>query len=131
MGALLIVLSATPLPYGLYAVWSIPVLGTVIDPCPTTSAYKQPRLSISAAVIAISIAAGAVELPYHITSASAIRGASRVVIIADSITAGLGAVLFAVHPLTSEVAVWVLGRTDLLATLFLLWATWLHAAPGW
>lgn len=40
--------------------------------------------------------------------------------------AWLGAALFAIHPVQTEAVAWVVGRTDLLATLFLLLAALLH-----
>jgi len=41
--------------------------------------------------------------------------------------AWLGAALFALHPIQTEAVVWVVGRTDLMATMFLLLAALLHA----
>jgi tetratricopeptide (TPR) repeat protein len=40
--------------------------------------------------------------------------------------AWLGAAIFAIHPVQAEAVVWVVGRTDLLATFFLLLAVLLH-----
>ncbi len=47
--------------------------------------------------------------------------------IAGRSTAFVAALIFAVHPVGSESVAWVLGRTDLLAAVFVLLATWLHA----
>jgi tetratricopeptide (TPR) repeat protein len=40
--------------------------------------------------------------------------------------AWLGAAIFAIHPVQTEAVAWIVGRTDLLATLFLLLAALLH-----
>jgi acyl-CoA thioesterase-1 len=89
-GVLLVALSATPLPYPLYAFWGALAVALLLDPLPAPGAGRLRTLGLSAAIIVISIIAFAMELPYHITSRPVDMRGGPLFVIGDSITAGAG-----------------------------------------
>ena len=87
---LLVALSATPLPYWLYAVWALPVAAMLASLLPAPTCARLRRAGLSLAVIAMSLTALALELPYIATGGSEGPAAHTLVVIADSIAAGVG-----------------------------------------
>ena len=87
---LLVGLSATPLPYWLYGLWAAPALAIALDPLPPRTSRRLRRLGISAALIVMSIFALIVECPYHVMSRRGTPFARSLIVIGDSITAGVG-----------------------------------------
>ncbi len=88
-GVALVFFSATPLEWPLYAAWGIAVLLTLFRRLPETGGGKR---RVSPVALLLVVATGAVvwtEVPYHITRHVPAEGFSRIVVIGDSITAGI------------------------------------------
>lgn len=88
VGALLVAVSATPLPWAAYGVWAGLLAAWAV------AERREPRGSrrlaaFRVAAVAGSVAAVAFELPYHVTPAGS-RPRSAVGVIGDSVTAGMG-----------------------------------------
>lgn len=87
-GVALVVVSATPLPYWFYGAWLTTVgLWTVLNACRT--AAKRHRVSASVLALAASVAALVLELPYHRMPHFKLGTSVPVVVIGDSISAGM------------------------------------------
>jgi tetratricopeptide (TPR) repeat protein len=95
----------------------------------TAFAYYRPVVTWSLALDRAIY--GATPWGFHLTNL--VAHVSSVLLLflilrrfADPLVAWLGAAIFAVHPIQTESVAWIVGRTDLLACLFVLLATWIH-----
>ena len=87
IAAIMIVLSATPLPAWFYAVWIISVLCHIFLPW-----HKKPaKKVVSVAVIGLCAIAVLLELPFHFQPSLDRGDFDCVYVIGDSISAGIGA----------------------------------------
>jgi acyl-CoA thioesterase-1 len=89
-GAIIIGLSSTPLPIWFYFVWGVPVLLVLFDwkNKPGDPPWRKHGASIL--LIVVSLIAALVELPFHIKPNVPIDQAKQIIIIGDSISAGIG-----------------------------------------
>jgi len=87
---LLVALSATPLPYWLYGLWAVPVAAMLASPLPLPTGPTLRRLGLSLAVILVSLTTLTLELSYVATGQPEGPTARTLVVIADSISAGVG-----------------------------------------
>jgi len=85
MGAILIAISSTPIPYWLYALCAAATVGWLIGR--RNSKWQRP---VSWICVVAWLAAGAVELPYHIGPSLRTAGSRSMTVIGDSVTAGIG-----------------------------------------
>jgi acyl-CoA thioesterase-1 len=89
-GAIIIGMSATPLPIWLYLFWTVPVLLVLFDWRSAPDGPPWSKHGASILLIVVSIIAALVELPYHIKPNVSARHAKEIIVIGDSISAGIG-----------------------------------------
>jgi len=87
MGAILVALSATPLPVWFYALWAASVAWFLFEPDRRPPLPRDAHFA-AAAVVVVTLIAAAWELPYQFTPRVDAAGA-KVVVIGDSISAGV------------------------------------------
>lgn len=89
VGAILVILSATALAVWFYVLWGVAVAVLVLMPGGLVRS-KARRAIPSAAAALLTLVAVALEVPWHFTPALGGEPANAVVVIGDSITAGVG-----------------------------------------
>jgi len=89
-GLLLVALSATPLPYWLYALAGTATLLWIVAERRTRGWLAARRNVLRGFVVAAWSVAIAFELPFHLLSTLHADGAPKLFIIGDSVTAGMG-----------------------------------------
>jgi acyl-CoA thioesterase-1 len=89
VGLLLIALSATPLPYWLYAVVGTASLGWLAAERSERAGWLTRRKWLRGLVAGLWLVAAAVELPYHVPRTVAASGHPKLYVIGDSVAAGL------------------------------------------
>jgi lysophospholipase L1-like esterase len=89
-GAIIIVMSSTPSPMWLYFVWGVPVLVVLFDWRNQSEARQWVKHAPSILLIVVSLIAAFVELPHHIKPDVSIDQAKKIILIGDSISAGVG-----------------------------------------
>jgi acyl-CoA thioesterase-1 len=89
-GAVIIALSSTPLPMWLSVIWAVPVLVVLFDWKNTPDAAPWRKHGASVLLIIVSLMAALVELPHHLTPNISIDDAKKIIVIGDSISAGIG-----------------------------------------
>jgi acyl-CoA thioesterase-1 len=89
VGAILVVISATPLPLWMYAMWGIPALaGLVLGN--RSEASVRLRWAAGAALLVSTAGLCLAELPYRSMPHLVVEKAATVYVIGDSISAGIG-----------------------------------------
>ena len=89
VGAVLVLLSATPLALWVYIVWGVLVLGGLVVLSNKTSS-RHYKLSTYCILLAVSLAILIFELPYHFFPKMHIESDVTIYVIGDSISAGIG-----------------------------------------
>jgi acyl-CoA thioesterase-1 len=91
LGLIVVVFSATPLPYWLYAVaFAISLSWIVIERLPEKTVPARWRYGARAALVVFWAGVVLVELPYHFTPSVEFIGRPKLYLFADSVSAGLG-----------------------------------------
>lgn len=89
IAAFLIFLSATPLPWWFYTIWTVLLLGSLfMVSLPTTSTSKS-TIAIRIAAGCLSVIALLAELPYQLVPSLPKREFEKVYVIGDSVSAGI------------------------------------------
>ena len=89
-GLVLVGLSSTPLSYWFYAVWAGAVLWLLFQRRPHYRSACRRTYVAGGLVILLSVGAAAWELPYHSMPAPAAGDLSRLIVLGDSISGGIG-----------------------------------------
>jgi acyl-CoA thioesterase I len=89
IGLLLVGLSATPLPYWLYAVLVGLTFLWLIGERFELSGFKAQRIRFRILLAAVWLACFAIEIPYHVVPSFTITGHPALYVIGDSVTAGM------------------------------------------
>jgi len=90
IGTILIGLSATPLPMWLYAIWAVFVLVVLLDRKSKPDDSPWRRYGAPILLLVFSLIAGLVEFPHHIKPNISIDHANKIIVVGDSISAGIG-----------------------------------------
>jgi acyl-CoA thioesterase-1 len=89
VGLIFVALSATPLPYWLYAVAGIVTVPWLVAERSRRDWFQARRRKLRWAVAVTWLAAAAVEVPYHFPPSITATGQPRLYIVGDSIAAGV------------------------------------------
>ena len=90
IGLLLIALSATPLPYWLYAIAGTATVLWLVTERHAKGWLIARRKVLRALLVVVWTITIALELPYQLTTTVATNGSPTLYIIGDSVTAGMG-----------------------------------------
>ena len=89
-GVILVGLSSTPLPLWFYCLWGIAILGALFDRKNNLEVLSIRKNLVSIILIVLSLIAAMAELPYHMQPSIPIGHANKIIVIGDSISAGIG-----------------------------------------
>jgi acyl-CoA thioesterase-1 len=89
VGMLLVGLSSTPVPAGLLPVWCVATAAAVIV-LHFRSISPRTRAVFAAPPVALCLLAAGIELPHHFTPSAPAGSFTRLYVLGDSITAGIG-----------------------------------------
>ena len=90
LGVLLVAVSATPLPWVMYAVFAVALATWIVVGARRTRLSNRAVASARILLGLFLIAAAALELPWHIRPEVPTGSATALAVIADSVTAGIG-----------------------------------------
>jgi acyl-CoA thioesterase-1 len=89
LGAAIVVLSGTPLPYWFYGVWAAAILACEVARRRVWKLPPSVALAGRMAAASLTLAAGAMELPWQRAPSITLAPSQTVYVIGDSISAGL------------------------------------------
>jgi acyl-CoA thioesterase I len=89
IGLILVALSATPLPYWLYAILVALTLLWLVGERFEPAAFKAHRTRFRILLTAVWLACIAIEIPYHVVPSLTITARPPLYVIGDSVTAGM------------------------------------------
>ena len=87
-GVVLVVISATPIPYWLYAVWLIVIISFLIGM--NSRFWPVVNVVLTTKLILLSVLMVIIEVPHHLMPSYSLDKNTKVFVIGDSISAGVG-----------------------------------------
>jgi acyl-CoA thioesterase-1 len=90
LGAILVTVSATPLPYWYYGVLGVTTLVWLVSEWLKAKTKGKLLIGLRLAVVLVWAAALGIELPYHFAPSLSHMGRPELFVIGDSVTAGTG-----------------------------------------